>query len=139
MLAYALQRTVLLIPTFVGITFIAFLVMRLAPGDPVDLYFAGGLGAAEGAGVSPEKLADVQRAKEEMRRSLGLDRPLPVQYGIWLRRLATLDLGTSFKDRRPVWEKIRERLPCGRTPGSTQRRARPPSCSTRCRRSGSEP
>jgi peptide/nickel transport system permease protein len=111
MLAYALQRTVLLIPTFVGITFIAFLVMRLAPGDPVDLYFAGGLGAAEGAGVSPEKLADVQRAKEEMRRSLGLDRPLPVQYGIWLRRLATLDLGTSFKDRRPVWEKIRERLP----------------------------
>jgi peptide/nickel transport system permease protein len=46
-----------------------------------------------------------------MRVRLGLDQPLPVQYGIWFRRLVTLDLGESFKDKRPVWEKIRERLP----------------------------
>jgi peptide/nickel transport system permease protein len=110
MLGYAIRRLLLLVPTFIGITFIAFLIMHLAPGDPVEIYFAGGLGAGE-RGVSPERLAEVQKAKEQMRRQLGLDRPLPVQYGIWLRRIATFDLGTSFKDRRDVWDKIRERLP----------------------------
>ncbi|MEA2627067.1 MAG: peptide/nickel transport system permease protein [Candidatus Binatota bacterium] len=110
MLAYTAQRLLLMVPTFVGITFIAFLIMHLAPGDPVDLYFAGGL-AAGTQGVSAERLADVERAKHDMRVRLGLDQPLPVQYGIWFRRLVTLDLGESFKDKRPVWEKIRERLP----------------------------
>jgi peptide/nickel transport system permease protein len=110
MLAYATKRLLLMIPTFVGITFIAFSIMHLAPGDPVDLYFAGGL-AAGSAGASTEKLADVAAAKEKERRRLGLDRPLPVQYAKWVGRLVTLDLGESFKDRRPVWDKIRDRLP----------------------------
>jgi len=110
MLAYALQRILLMVPTFIGITFISFLIMRLAPGDPVELFFAGGL-AAGGGGMSSERLADIERAKRELRTQLGLDRPIVVQYAIWLRRLVTLDLGESFKDRRPVWDKIRERLP----------------------------
>ncbi len=99
-----------MIPTFVGVTFIAFLIMHLAPGDPVELYFHGGL-AAGTQGASPERLAEIQRAKDEERHRLGLDRALPVQYAIWFERLVTLDLGESFKDRRPVWDKIRERLP----------------------------
>jgi peptide/nickel transport system permease protein len=110
MLAYAARRMLLMIPTFVGVTFIAFLIMHLAPGDPVELYFHGGL-AAGAQGASPERLAEIQRAKEQERHRLGLDRPLPVQYAIWFKRLVTLDLGESFKDRRPVWDKIRERLP----------------------------
>lgn len=110
MLAYTLKRILLLIPTFVGITFIAFLIMHLAPGDPVDLYFAGGLSAGA-TGASTDKLADLAKAKEEMRQKLGLDRPLPVQYATWFTRTVTLDLGESFKDKRPVWDKIRERLP----------------------------
>jgi peptide/nickel transport system permease protein len=110
MLAYAARRILLMIPTFVGVTFIAFLIMHLAPGDPVELYFHGGL-AAGAQGASPERLAEIQRAKEQERHRLGLDRPLPVQYAIWFKRLVTLDLGESFKDRRPVWDKIRERLP----------------------------
>jgi peptide/nickel transport system permease protein len=110
MLRYALRRMLLMIPTFVGITFIAFLIMRLAPGDPVELYFHGGL-AAGIQGASTERLADIQKAKEAERRRLGLDRPLPVQYAVWFERLVTLDLGESFKDNRPVWDKIRERLP----------------------------
>jgi peptide/nickel transport system permease protein len=110
MLAYALQRILLLVPTFVGITFIAFSIMHLAPGDPVDLYFAGGL-AAGASGASTDRLADIAAAKEKERKRLGLDRPLPVQYAKWLGRLVTLDLGESFKDKRPVWDKIRERLP----------------------------
>jgi peptide/nickel transport system permease protein len=110
MLRYALRRTLLMIPTFMGITFIAFLIMHLAPGDPVELYFHGGL-AAGIQGASTERLADIQKAKEAERRRLGLDRPLPVQYAVWFERLVTLDLGDSFKDNRPVWDKIRERLP----------------------------
>jgi peptide/nickel transport system permease protein len=109
-LSYAVRRIMLMIPTFVGITFIAFLIMHLAPGDPVELYFHGGL-AAGVQGASPERLAEIQRAKEKERHRLGLDRPLPAQYAIWFERLVTLDLGESFKDRRPVWDKIRERLP----------------------------
>lgn len=110
MLSYAIQRLALMIPTFIGITFVAFVIMRLAPGDPVELYFHGGL-ATGGEGMSTERLANIEKAKQEMRRRLGLDRPVPVQYAIWLKRIVTLDLGESFKDRRPVWDKIRERLP----------------------------
>ena len=110
MLAYALQRTLLFIPTFIGITFIGFAIMLMAPGDPVELYFAGGLGAGAEA-TDPEKLADIEREKAALRRELGLDRPIHMQYVAWLGRLARGDLGTSFKDRRPVFNKIRDRLP----------------------------
>ena len=61
MLAYAVRRVLLLIPTFFGITFIAFSIMLLAPGDPVDMYLAGGLEAGS-AGISTQKLADVAKA-----------------------------------------------------------------------------
>jgi peptide/nickel transport system permease protein len=110
MLAYLIQRLLLFVPTFLGVTFLGFGIMLMAPGDPVELYFSGGL-AAGTEGVDPEKLAEVERAKEEMRRDLGLDRPIPVQYAAWVGRLVRGDFGTSFKDRRPVIEKIRERLP----------------------------
>jgi len=110
MLAYALRRSLLLIPTFIGVTFVAFALMLLAPGDPVDLFFAGGL-TAGAEGMDAERLADVERATPATRRDLGLDRPIPVQYGLWLGRLLRADLGTSLKDRQPVWDKIKARLP----------------------------
>jgi peptide/nickel transport system permease protein len=110
LVGYLLQRVVLLGFTFVAITVIQFAIIHNAPGDPVELFFAGGL-AAGTDGIEAEKLANVERAKEELRRQLGLDRPLVVQYGAWLRKTVTGDFGTSFKDRRPVWEKIRERIP----------------------------
>ncbi|MEE2678147.1 MAG: ABC transporter permease [Myxococcota bacterium] len=110
MLQYVAQRLLLLIPTFVGITFLAYAIMLLAPGDPVDLFFAGGLGAGT-EGVDSDRLAEVKADKEELRRELGLDRAIPVQYALWLGRLLQGELGTSFKDRQPVWDKIRARLP----------------------------
>ena len=111
MAAYLLQRLLLLIPTFLGITLICFLVVHLAPGDPAELMAGGGLKAAGGAGISVEKRGAVDQALAEWRALYGLDRPLYVQYGVWLKNLARLDFGGSFKDRRPVWEKIAERLP----------------------------
>jgi len=110
MLQYVFSRILLLVPTFVGITFIGFAIMHLAPGDPVELYLSGGLGAGQ-AGISTQKLADVEKSKAELRHQLGLDRPIPVQYARWFAALLRADLGTSLKDRQPVWEKIRPRLP----------------------------
>jgi peptide/nickel transport system permease protein len=110
MAGYLIQRAVLLGLTFIAITMIGFTIMRLAPGDPVELFFSGGIGAGQ-SGVSVERLRDVERAKEELRRQLGLDRPLHIQYGVWLGNIVTGDLGKSLKDGRPVWDKISERVP----------------------------
>jgi peptide/nickel transport system permease protein len=111
MASYALQRLFLMIPTFIGVTLIGFFIMRLAPGDPAELRAAGGLGGATGAGISVEKRMAVDEAMAQWRAQYGLDRPLHVQYGIWMKNLLTLEFGESFKDNQPVWSKIVERLP----------------------------
>lgn len=111
MASYALQRLFLMVPTFIGVTLIGFFIMRLAPGDPAELRAAGGLGGAAGAGISVEKRMAVDEAMAQWRAQYGLDRPLHVQYGIWMKNLLTLEFGESFKDNQPVWSKIVERLP----------------------------
>ena len=108
---YLLKRLLLMIPTFIGITIIGFLIMRLAPGDPAELRASGGLGAAAGGGISVEKRGSVDEAMAQWRAQYGLDKPLHVQYAVWLNNLATLDFGESFKDSQSVWTKIAERLP----------------------------
>jgi len=100
MLGYALRRLLLAIPLLIGITFISFLVIHLAPGEPVELA-TGDLGIQSSA-----------QAKQMLRELYGLDRPLHEQYWNWLTRLARLDFGRSFApDGRPVLQKIGERLP----------------------------
>jgi peptide/nickel transport system permease protein len=100
MLAYALRRLVLTVPLLLGITLISFVVIHLAPGEPVDLQ-TGDLNVQSSA-----------QAKQLLRELYGLDKPLTVQYWNWLGRLARLDFGRSFApDGRPVLEKIGERLP----------------------------
>ncbi len=111
MASYAIQRLFLMIPTFIGITLIGFLIMRLAPGDPAELRAAGGLAGAAGAGIALDKQAVIDVAMAQWRAQYGLDRPLHIQYGIWLKNLVTLDFGESFKDNQPVWRNIAERLP----------------------------
>ncbi len=59
-------------------------------------------------------MADTAYAKqviEQTKKLYGLDKPLPVQYLLWVKRVFTFDFGTSFKDHRRVWDKIAERLP----------------------------
>jgi peptide/nickel transport system permease protein len=111
MMDYLIQRLLFMIPTFIGITVIGFLIMRLAPGDPAELRAAGGLGAAAGAGISVEKRGAVDEAMAQWRVQYGLDKPLHVQYAVWLKNLVTLNFGDSFKDSQSVWSKIIERLP----------------------------
>jgi peptide/nickel transport system permease protein len=97
---YALRRFVLALPLLVGITFISFLVIHLAPGDPLEMQMGE---------LSTESSA---QAKQMLKELYGLDKPLPVQYWNWLGRLVRLDFGRSFMpDGRPVLDKIGERLP----------------------------
>jgi peptide/nickel transport system permease protein len=111
MLPYLVQRLFLLIPTFIGVTFIAFFIIHLAPGDPAELRAGGGLGAAGAEGLSSERRSAVDQALAAWRQQYGLDQPLHGQYWRWLRNLFTLEFGDSFKDNQPVWRKIAERLP----------------------------
>jgi peptide/nickel transport system permease protein len=98
---YVLRRVVLTVPLLIGITFVSFLVIHLAPGDPIDYQTGGDLNPESGA-----------QAKQMLRELYGLDRPLHVQYWNWLTRIARLDFGRSFAaDGRPVLDKIGERLP----------------------------
>lgn len=99
MLDYIVRRLILLIPLLLGITLISFVVIHLAPGEPTDLQTQ----------MNPQASSELQ---ERLRVQYGLDQPLYVQYGRWLGRLVQLDFGESFAtDRRPVLEKIAERLP----------------------------
>jgi len=99
MLSYLAKRLAGFVPLLVGISFVSFMVMALAPGSPVDLM------TDMNPKASPE-------ARVQLEKYYGLDRPLPVQYGLWLGRIVRGDLGTSFsRDRRPVLDKILEALP----------------------------
>ena len=84
MIRYIIQRVLLLIPTMIGITLISFLIMHLAPGDPVEL-FLGGLAGSEG--IATDEPSDLEKTREDLRRQLGLDKPIHVQYLSWLSNL----------------------------------------------------
>jgi peptide/nickel transport system permease protein len=111
MITYLVQRLLLMIPTFIGLTFISFAIIHLAPGDPAELRAGGGLAAAGTEGLSTETRSAVELALEAWRAQYGLDQPLLVQYWRWLQNLFSLEFGASFKDNQPVWQKIAERLP----------------------------
>src|SRR5204863_6449866 len=98
MSSYIFRRILQLVPTLLGITVISFFLMQLAPGGPID----------QMADLNPRVTPEV---KTRIRHEMGLDRPILVQYGVWLRRIVRLDFGSSFNDKRPVWRKIKERLP----------------------------
>jgi len=95
---YILKRLGLMIPMLLGITLISFSVIHLAPGTPTDMQTT----------LNPKASLEAQKRLREL---YGLDKPLMVQYGDWLKRLVHLDFGRSFSpDRRPVWDKIKERI-----------------------------
>ena len=96
---YLLRRFLLMIPLLLGITMISFAVIHLAPGEPTGLQTE----------FNPKI---TKEARERLRAYYNLDKPLPVQYVLWLKKVMTLDFGRSFSpDGRPVTEKILERLP----------------------------
>jgi peptide/nickel transport system permease protein len=88
-----------MIPMLLGITIISFVVIHLPPGEP----------DVTGSEMNPKVTKEV---REQIRAIYGLDKPLYAQYWMWLKRFVKLDFGISFaQDRRPVIDKIKERLP----------------------------
>lgn len=101
MLNYVVHRLLLMIPTLLLISVVTFVIIQLPPGDYLDTLVSDLRASGEPA--------DLQRA-EFLRKQYGLDQPLWVQYGRWLRGLLQGDLGFSFEYDRPVSKIIGEHL-----------------------------
>jgi len=94
MLIYIARRLFAMIPVLIGVTLISFLLIHLAPGRPTDVM------TELNPKITPE-------ARERLEKYYGLDKPLMVQYALWLKRIIRLDFGNSFSsDSRPVMQKI---------------------------------
>jgi len=102
--AYLIRRLLLIIPTFIGISVLTFLLIQLAPGSPISFRLQGIEGGMSADAASQEII-------EQTRALYGLDKPLAVQYKDWVVRMVRFDFGNSFKDQRPVITKIAEALP----------------------------
>ena len=91
-----LKRLMMAIPSLIGVVIVTFLLTRALPGDPAA-YFAGP--------------AATKEAIEQVRVQLGLDKPLYIQFGLYVRDLARGDLGNSLTTGQPVGHEIKTRLP----------------------------
>tara|TARA_R110000737_G_scaffold257151_1_gene265783 strand:- start:96 stop:1019 length:924 start_codon:yes stop_codon:yes gene_type:complete len=96
MLGYFIRRVLVLIPVFLAVSMVIFSIIHLIPGDPIDNLLKIGAG--------PEQ-------REIMTARYGLDKPLAVQYWIWLSGVLQGDLGTAIVARRPVADLIAQALP----------------------------
>lgn len=97
MLTFLGRRLLIAIPVLLGVALIVFMILRLVPGDPAQILLFG-------TNAPPEMV-------EELRQSMGLNRSLPVQFGVYLLDLLRGDLGYSFVSRGPVSHEIATRLP----------------------------
>jgi ABC-type dipeptide/oligopeptide/nickel transport systems, permease components len=97
MLRFILTRVSLIIPTFIGITLLAFFLIRLVPGDPIETM-------AGERGIDPVR-------HEQLRKEYGFDKPVIVQYGIYISRVLQGDLGKSLITQAPVWEEFKSLFP----------------------------
>ncbi len=113
MTAYFIRRLLLMIPTFIGITMVAFLITRLVPGGPLEQAIMQlRMAAAEGGTAITMASGELpQEAIEEMKKALELDKPWYVAYVRWLGRVFRFDLGNSYRFREPVARLIVDRFP----------------------------
>jgi peptide/nickel transport system permease protein len=102
MRTYVFQRLLLFVPTLIGASILIFVLMRLVPGDIAEIlvYQTGS-----------ESSAIQKRQIQQIRRELGLDRPIPVQYLDWAAGALHGDFGQSYVQRRPVRDILLERFP----------------------------
>lgn len=96
MTRYLLRRLALVLPVLIGVSLLVFIWVRALPGGPAQ--------ALLGERADPDQVAIIES-------QLGLDQPVLVQYGRYVQRLGSLDLGSSITSRRPVTEELVERLP----------------------------
>lgn len=113
MTAYFIRRLLLVVPTFIGITLMVFVITRFVPGGPIDRI----LMESQMAGDRGSMRADFGRSVlsedqlQQLREYYGFDKPVILGYLHWVRKVLVLDLGYSTRYNEPVWQTIRERLP----------------------------
>ena len=102
MSTYVLRRLALFVPTLIGASILIFVLMRLVPGDIAEIlvYQTG----SESSAVQAKQI-------QQIRRELGLERPIATQYLDWIAGAARGDFGQSYVQRRPVADILRERFP----------------------------
>ena len=93
---YVLRRTLLLIPIFFIISVVVFSLIHLVPGDPIDSLLIPGSTAAD---------------RIELTKAYGLDKPLPIQYWVWLKKFTAGDMGRSIIEQQPVADMILYNMP----------------------------
>ena len=117
---YLVRRLLLMVPTFIGITFATFVLCQFVPGGQIDqmrLALAGAHGGEAGSsgsagGADARLQLDIPEEQlKRLREYYGFDKPLPLAYAGWLADTVRLDLGTSFRYNEPVVRVIAERLP----------------------------
>jgi peptide/nickel transport system permease protein len=95
---YLLKRFLLIFPTLFGVAVVTFLLIRIIPGDVVELRYAGDRGAVS------QELLDQERAR------IGLDKPVWRQFAAWIWGVARLDFGESMWTGAPIWQEIKLRF-----------------------------
>jgi peptide/nickel transport system permease protein len=98
MIVYVFRRLLLLIPTLIGMSMLIFIMLRLLPADVVDMMTGGDVPA-----TAEQKLA--------LRQEFGLDKPVPIQYAVWVGGIFQGDLGKSLRTREPVSTILMRSLP----------------------------
>lgn len=117
MTAYFIRRLLLVIPTFIGITIMVFVITRFVPGGPIERIIAQAqqMPSIEGgkrAGTVAEQSQPLSKEQiDELKKYYGFDKPVLVSYFLWLGKVLTGDLGTSTRYYDPVWDMIRDRIP----------------------------
>jgi len=112
---YFIRRFLLIIPTFLGISLVVFVIMHFVPGGPVErqiLRFRAAVASEAGGGAAVGAAVELpQEAIDELRRFYGFDQPVHIRYARWLWNLVHLDLGRSYIYQEPVWDVIKTRFP----------------------------
>jgi len=110
---YFIRRFLLIPPTLLGITLIVFVITRIVPGGPLERAMmemqqvdAAGRGASAGQGMALS-----QDQLDQLKAYYGFDKPVLVSYGLWIGKVVTGDLGTSYRYNEPVWAVIKQRFP----------------------------
>ena len=111
---YFIKRMLLIIPTFLGITIITFLILQAVPGGPLEIEIMKWKSVSNSeTGVIHSKfnVSIPESALFELKKFYGFDKPVIERYFIWLGNLLTLNMGKSYVFGEPVWEVIKKRFP----------------------------
>ena len=113
--SYFLKRLALIPPTLLGVTLIVFAITRLVPGGPLERAImeaqVAGADAMSFSSSAGQNMAISDAQLDQLKAYYGFDKPILESYVIWVGKIFTGDLGTSYRYNEPVWNVIKDRFP----------------------------